>query len=175
MILFQICLILLFTCANLTAQSVDREKKVSKRNVPLAVLDTFKVHYPDAQKIKYYQEISEGKPFWEIEFRLGNTSKAATYDEKGMLLQTEQLIGFSQLSDSLEKSIRLYLDSNFSKYQIKKVELVFAPKQHSPQMVEITIWSRSKSYYGVAELFFDDKGREVKQRNYEFQSVPTAF
>src|SRR6266850_6812108 len=79
-----VCLCLLFGVA------MAGEKKISKKQIPSAVLTAFKTDYPNATIKGQAVETEKGKKYYEIESVDGKTSRDLLYTPDGRISEIEE-------------------------------------------------------------------------------------
>ena len=62
-------------------------KKLSKDQVPKAVIGVFEKAYPNAKKLKFEEEILEGKAVYEVEYKDNDKEYEILYSPDGIFLQ----------------------------------------------------------------------------------------
>lgn len=81
------------------------EKELSKNQVPKAVIDAFEKAHPDAKKIKYEEEIFEGKTAYEVEYKKNGKELEFSYGADGTLLQKEEEIDVKALPNPVVQAV----------------------------------------------------------------------
>ena len=76
----------------LAISSFGQETKITKKDVPSAVLTAFRNTYPKATLRGYAKEIEEGKTYFEIESTNGSLSVDALYQGDGTLAELEEQV-----------------------------------------------------------------------------------
>ena len=94
MLFATICLVLAFT---LTVQLEAQDKKISKKDVPAAVLSAFQKAYPNARIKNYLTETEGGKMYYEIESTQGKTTLDALLLPDGTFYEMEEGIAAKDL------------------------------------------------------------------------------
>lgn len=109
--------VLLLT-ATLGAQ--EQEKKLTKKELPSAVLSAFQKSYPKAGIKGIAEEKKEGKTYYEIESLDGKISRDLLYHADGSVAEIEETMNAADLPEAVKSSI----DAKFPKAKIAKVEKV---------------------------------------------------
>ena len=78
--------------------STAGEKKISKKQIPAAVLATFKTNYPDATIKGQSVEIEKGKKYFEIESVDGKTNRDLLFTPDGKISEIEEGMDIGTLS-----------------------------------------------------------------------------
>jgi hypothetical protein len=108
-----IILILTFSI-NLMAQ----EKRISKKEVPQAVLSAFASAYPKAKVKGYSTETENGKIYFEVESHQGKMTLDVSYLTDGTVTEIEEGVATADLPSAVKKAIK----SNFPKGRVIKAE-----------------------------------------------------
>ena len=83
-----------------------QEKKVTEKQVPVAVIAAFKTAYPNATIRGYAQEKEHGKLFYEIESREGTMSRDVLYNPDGTVAEVEESMPATDLPADAQQAIR---------------------------------------------------------------------
>jgi len=98
-------------CTLLVAQA-----KIKAADIPAVVKKSLQEKYPEAIKIKWTREGAG----YEADFDFKDSEISVTLDPQGQIIETEQEIEFSALSDA----IRVYMQKNFSGKKIKETTTI---------------------------------------------------
>lgn len=77
--------------------AAGHEKRVTRKEVPAAVLAAFARAFPKARVIGYAEEKEEGKTFYEVESKEGEVHRDATFLPDGKLELVEESISVKDL------------------------------------------------------------------------------
>ena len=80
--------------------------KVAEKDVPAAVIAAFKSAYPTATIKGYAREKVDGKVFYEIESKEGNTGRDVLYNPDGTVAEIEETVATSDLPIAAQELIR---------------------------------------------------------------------
>src|SRR6266404_7132802 len=92
---------LLFLSLSARAQEV----KISEKDVPPAVITAFKSAYPQATIRGYAREKENGKVFYEVESKEGNTTRDILYNRDGSVQEVEKSIPATDLPAAAQATI----------------------------------------------------------------------
>jgi hypothetical protein len=95
-----------------------KEKKISKKHVPSAVLSAFEKAYPKAKVKGYSTETENGKTYFEVESHQGKKTLDVSYLADGTLAETKEGVTAGDLPDSVKAAVK----SNYPKGKITKAE-----------------------------------------------------
>ena len=96
------------------------EKKLSKKNLPPAVLAAFQKTYPKADIKSAAEEKKDGKTTYEIESMDGKTARDLQYLADGTVLEIEETIAITEIPGATKAAV----DGKYPKGKIVKVEKV---------------------------------------------------
>ncbi|HYQ86532.1 MAG TPA: PepSY-like domain-containing protein [Bacteroidota bacterium] len=98
-----ICLCLLFGAGR--NASTAGEKKISKKQIPAAVLAAFKTNYPAATIKGQAVETEKGKKFYEIESVDGKTNRDLLYTPDGKISEIEEGMDIGTLPAAMKGTV----------------------------------------------------------------------
>src|SRR2546422_3043651 len=98
-----ICLCLLFGAGRNAGTA--GEKKISKKQIPAAVLSAFKTDYPDATIKGQAGETENGKKYYEIESGDGKTTRDLLYTPDGKISEIEEAMDIATLSAAMKGTV----------------------------------------------------------------------
>jgi hypothetical protein len=142
---------LLIICAFLTFTVSANAQKITKKNVPSAVISAFAKHYPKSIVISYSKEERNGKPVYEIESRDGKLRRDIIYSADGTALEIEERILPPELPDSVKQTIY----KAYPKSEIKSAERLTRGKS---VQYEVVITKGEENF----EVAFDKGGKVLR-------------
>lgn len=111
-------LVLILLLAGITSTSFSQETKITKKQMPKAVMDAFKAEYPKAKILGTLKESKHGMLYYEIESRDGKMKRNVIYTPAGVVSEVEDIIPGSQLPNAVKTTIA----KDHPKAKIKMVE-----------------------------------------------------
>jgi len=132
----------------LVVLSISLVPAFSQKNAPENVRKEFVKKYPAAQAVKW---ASEEASEWEAEFKIDGTEMSASFDIKGVWLETESEISAKDLPASVTNTIA----KNFAGFKTGEVSANETPKMKGYE-VELTKGETS------LEVIFDNSGKVIK-------------
>ncbi len=102
----------------ISSNSMSQEMKISRKQVPAPVLNSFKSTYPKAKIKGTNIETKEGVSYYEIESKEGKTSRDVLYTKDGKVTEIEEMIS----ADQLPQPIMEALTKNYSTAKVKSIE-----------------------------------------------------
>jgi len=127
------------------------DKKITKKQIPDAVLKAFTSQYPDAIIKGQALETESGKKYYEIESLDGNTRRDILFTPDGKAYEIEETMDPATLSDALKSAVA-------KKYPKGKIEIVEKVTRDTLIGYEMTV-KIGKKTKGVN---FDAKGNMIK-------------
>ena len=101
-----------------TLNGIAGDKKISKKDVPGAVLTAFEKKYPNATIKAFLQAKEKRSIFYEIESLDGKVSRDLLYKPDGTIVEMEESVSESELP----QSVRDTLAAKYPKGAMKKIE-----------------------------------------------------
>ncbi len=108
----------LVTGFTLATVARSQEKRISKNEVPTAVLSAFQQAHPEAKVKGYAREVEEGKTYYEIESMNGKSSLDVLYLADGTVAEVEEGVAAADLP----APVREALSTKYPKLKIVKAE-----------------------------------------------------
>ncbi len=143
---------LLLGCMLVAAATSAQEQSIGKKNVPKAVVETFRKSYPNATIKGYAKEVDEGKTVYEIESTEGNVHRDVTYAADGILQTIEESLPFSDLPEPVRNTIT-------KEYPKGKISISEKVIKGSTTQFEVLVKSTGRKY----ELVLNGDGTLVKK------------
>ena len=95
-----------------------QEKKITKKDVPAAVVSAFEKAYPKAKVKGYSTETENGKKYFEVESTIGKMTLDVSYLADGTAAEIEEGVTAGSLPDAVKATVK----ANFPKGTIAKAE-----------------------------------------------------
>jgi hypothetical protein len=112
-----VCIALILVMA-LGIEASAQEKKMTKKDVPQAVISAFEKAYPKAKVKGYSTETEEGKTYFEIESHQGKMTLDVSYLGDGTVAEIEEGVAAGNLPDAVKAAV----STNYPKGKITKAE-----------------------------------------------------
>ncbi len=96
-----VCALLFTACTPASAQ----EKKLTKNDVPRAVISSFEKKYPSATVHGYAKEVEKGKTYYEIEAKNGTSSLDVLFLPDGTIAEVEEGVAPAQLPAPVKQTV----------------------------------------------------------------------
>jgi Putative beta-lactamase-inhibitor-like, PepSY-like len=84
----------------------EQEVRVSEKQVPGAVLSSFKSAYPNAKILGYSREKEKGKTYYEVESSEGEITRDVLYNPDGTVAEVEESIAVSELPAAVQEALK---------------------------------------------------------------------
>jgi hypothetical protein len=99
-----ILVIILAICV--TSSGTAQDKKITKKDVPAAVLKAFEGAFPKAKVNNYGTEVEKGTTFYELETVEGKIKRDLLYKADGTLAEMEEILTPAMVPDDITKAIK---------------------------------------------------------------------
>ncbi|AWX44143.1 hypothetical protein HME9304_01143 [Flagellimonas maritima] len=174
------------TCICWSQDKNEKEFRISKPEFPSNAYELISEQLASAKRIRYYFETDSLKKSYEAKFKKGRLHYSVEFDENGKLEDVEFIIEEKDIPEESWKKINTYLQDNFEKVRIKKIqqqyrsngiiekELIYQAFQNLilPHInYEIVFASKANKGYQTYEALFDAKGMFLKLR----KSLSSAY
>ncbi len=88
------------------SSSNAQDKKITKKDVPAAVLKAFEGAFPKAKVNNYGTEVEKGVTFYELETVEGKIKRDLLYKADGTLAEMEEILTPEMVPDGIAKAIK---------------------------------------------------------------------
>lgn len=95
----------LFLSTMFSLSAFTQEKKISKKDLPQAVLSAFEKAYPKAAIKGLSQEVENGKTYYEIESVDGKTTRDLLYLADGSVTEIEEGVSVAELPPPVKATL----------------------------------------------------------------------
>lgn len=156
-------LVLFFASSLLYAQSdvkSEQEQRAKITDVPDPAKQWLQTNFPAITKMKWYVEQSSGKQSYEAKFKRNKRKFSAEFSSLGVFEDLEITLKFNDMSKQTRAQMESYLNSNYSKYKIVKVQAqVYDDIQGSLESIDKNNFDFVESY----EMEFHGKNSEENE------------
>ena len=128
-----------------------QEKKIEKKDLPKAVLNTFQKGYPNATIRVTSMEMERGKTYYEIESLDKGHRRDLLYTKSGKVAEIEETLASNDIPDFVKSSVM----KKYPKDEINRAEKVTRGQKISYELVV-------KSGMQKQEVVLDSKGNIQK-------------
>ena len=90
----------------IVSSSSAQDKKITKKDVPAAVLKAFATAYSKAKVNNYATEVEKGVTFYELETVEGKIKRDLLYKADGTLAELEEILTPPMVPDDIAKAIK---------------------------------------------------------------------
>ncbi len=157
-------LFLLFSC---THDQVKQERALKDVDVPSEVRVAFLKRHEHIQE-NFHLQVIEGAASYEVHFVENGKQKSERFNAKGILVEDEEHINFSDIPEKSQKTIQSYL-SNEQESEILEVQ-----KVHTQEFDGYELRTKSKkSKTGLMEYFFNEDGSFHHHEEVELFAIPS--
>ena len=160
------------------AKKMEREKRVKKEDISMAVHNTLEKFIEDARKVRYYLETDVDHRSFEIKFLLRKRQYSVEFNDSGQLEDVEMIIGFEELQKELQKKITSHL-GRYDSFKVKKTQKQFSSGSQSDEAViemalqnvatetvryEIIVETKTDVSWTTFEMLFDAQGNFISEK-----------
>ncbi|WP_435623699.1 hypothetical protein [Flagellimonas sp.] len=157
------------------------EYKISPSELPKGIETLLSPHMQDAKRIRYFLEIDGDKKSFEAKFKKRRLRYSVEFDESGALEDVEFIIKPTDIPNESWSNILRYLEGNFSKFTVKKIQQQYPAKDKSPAQTltdafqnlllpylnyELIVSAKNKKGFEQFEILFDSEGRFLEMRKF---------
>ncbi len=157
----------------------EREFRILKSQFPAKAIVTIDENLTDFKRIKFYKETDSTKISFEAKLKKDKLWYSIEFDENGVLEDIEILIKITDIPNDTYARIEDYLNKNFTKYRIKRLQQQYPSKNESLEATfksafqnlilptnnyEIVIVGKKDKGYLDYEIQFDAEGNFRKIR-----------
>ena len=122
----------------------------SQKTAPDVVKKEFAKKYPAAQSVKWDSEESNE---WEAEFTVNGKEMSASFDDKGVWLETEAEITEKELPEAVANTLK----NEFAGFKTDEISTIENPQMKGFEMV-------LKKGETSLEVVFDNSGKVIKTK-----------
>lgn len=165
----------------------EREYRIRKSQFPENALSYIDEKLDGAKRIKFYKETDSAKTSFEAKFKKDRLWYSVEFDEQGILEDVEILIKPIDVPDDTFKKINDYLNQNFTKYSIRRLQQQYPVSEEEdvektiknafqnlllPSInYELMVAGKKEKGYLSFEVLFDAEGNLKQIR----QSLPPNY
>lgn len=167
-----ICIaVLLLLSSSAFGQKVERESRIKSPEVPQKALEY--IEQTSLDKVKWYRETGLESISFEAKFKHERRWYSVEFSEEGVLEDIEIEIDLHQMAESTRESIDKYLEAEFKRHRIKKVQIQYkqtplqtlikdeVPKTDSPHAFELVVKGKKSKLMKLWEVVFSSKGKFI--------------
>ena len=121
----------LFTFIGYGQYKYEREYRIKKNQFPETAHAFIDQYLENARKIRYYRETDSTKISYEAKFKVDRLHYSVEFDEQGNLEDVEILIKEVDIPNESFERIKSYLDANFSKYRIRRIQQQYSASEYN--------------------------------------------
>ena len=180
--------VMLLSTSLLNAQiKIEREYRIRKSQFPEKALNYISEKLEDAKRIRYYRETDSTKISYETKFKKDRLWYSVEFDKEGSLEDIEILIKPIDIPDDTFSAIENYLENNFSKYRIRRLQQQYPISDKEPAETtiknafqnlmlpsinyEMIVAGKKEKSFEQFEVLFDAEGSFISIR----KSLPPNY
>jgi hypothetical protein len=152
-------------------QKVERESRIKSPEVPEKALEY--IEQTSLEKVKWYRETGLESISFEAKFKHERRWYSVEFSEEGVLEDIEIEIDLHQVPEPTRESIDKYLEAEFKRHRIKKVQIQYkqtslqtlikeeVPKTDSPHAFELVVKGKKSRLMKLWEVAFSSTGKFI--------------
>lgn len=170
-----------FYCFSQAAKN-EVEESIAKNAMPEKAIQLISDLLEEARKVHFYRETDGEQVSYEAKIQWQRNLYSIEFFENGSLMDIEKLIPYESLSQKAKNNIEKYLDKEYGRFKIRRVQKQFSAEDHDEEdeevieefieqdsedltiRYEIEIDVREQAEVGAYEMLFDDEGKFVNKR-----------
>lgn len=178
------------------AQAVKNEVEdsIKREEMPGNALKTLDEFWQGLNDIRYYFQTDGDSESYEAKLEWQGSSYSIEFDDAGKVLDVEQLIEWDQVSSSASEGIDEYLQKEFRRVNIIRLQRQYIADDEDDSddedfiddilegdeedfeiRYELEVEGRSGRQIGAFELLFDHSGDLIQRRRIERRSVDNIW
>lgn len=178
------------------AQAVKNEVEdsIKREKMPGNALKTLDEFWQGLNDIRYYFQTDGDSESYEAKLEWQGSSYSIEFDDAGKVLDVEQLIEWDQVSSSASEGIDEYLQKEFRRVNIIRLQRQYIADDEDDSddedfiddilegdeedfeiRYELEVEGRSGRQIGAFELLFDHSGDLIQRRRIERRSVDNIW
>lgn len=167
-----ICIaVLLLLSSSAFGQKVERESRIKSTDVPEKALEY--IEQTSLDKVKWYRETGLESISFEAKFKHERRWYSVEFSEEGVLEDIEIEIDLHQVPEPTRELIDKYLEAEFKRHRIKKVQIQYkqtplqtlikeeVPKTDSPHAFELVVKGKKSKLMKLWEVAFSSTGKFI--------------
>lgn len=195
-IIFLFTILFALSASTLQAQAVKEEVEdsIKRDQMPEKALDTLDEFWPGDDRIRYYAQSDGDTETFEAKLEWKGKMYSIEFTRTGNIIDVEQLVEMQDVSSSARTGIREYLQQQFKRVKITRLQRQFIANDEDGRddedfiddileaddedyliRYEIEVEGRSESQIGAFELLFDSSGDLIQQRKIVRRSVDNIW
>jgi hypothetical protein len=181
-------LLIALLCSSVSAQvKYEREFRIKKSQFPEASYQVAAPYLDGVRKLRFYKEIDSSRQSFEIKFKRDKLHYSIEFNDQDVLEDIEVGIKPVDIPRESFQAISQYLDGNFIKYNIRKIQQQYPASAFSsaqetfrvayqnlilPEIrYELMVHTKTDSGYRDYEVLFDSRGTFLMRR----ESLPPNY
>ena len=177
-------------------QDVKREVEdsIDRSDMPANALLTLDEFWPENDNIRYYFETDGDSESYEAKLEWQGKQYSIEFTENGNIIDVEQLLEITEISESAAEAINNYLDQHFNRYRITRLQRQYLADDDDESndidfiddileedeedyeiRYELEVEGKSGSEIGAFELLFNKDGDMIQQRRIIRRSIDNIW
>lgn len=164
----------------------EQEYRITSSEFPKQAFSQVSPYLQDSKRIRFYKEIDGQKSSFEVKFKKDKLHYSVEFDPQGELEDVEFIIQKNDIPEDSWKTIKQYLDDEFGKVRIKRMQQQYPNDGTQANKVlqdafqnlilpyinyEIVFSTKGKKGFQTYEGLFNAKGESIGIR----KSLPSNY
>lgn len=171
------------------------ENSINKDEMPASALDALEDFLEDqiVTDVDYFRETDGETTTFEAKLNWQGHQYSIEFTDEGSLLDIEQLIEFSEISEKIQDRITETMEEQFSRFRMTRVQRQFISDEEDEEgeeviedflendmddlvvRYEIEVEGQNRSEMGSFEMLFDSKGELIQRRRIVRRSIDNIW
>ncbi|MBO0321307.1 hypothetical protein J0X14_03285 [Muricauda sp. CAU 1633] len=144
----------------------EKESRIKKDAFPEKAYTLISEYLENAKRVRFYQETDSTKKSFEAKFKKGRLHYSVEFNETGDLEDVEFIITENDIPEDTWNTIKAYLDSQYPKLRIKKIQQQHPLTGQDPKRTLHEAFQNLMLPHINYKLVFSAK-KEGKRKSYE--------
>lgn len=172
-------LVLLYSTTLFCQLKQERESRISKAEFPTIAIELLQPYTTSVKRLRFYKE-QDGKKFsYEAKFKKDRLRYSVEFSENGQLEDVEFIIKAIDIPDESFNNIQSYLQANYRKHRIKKIQQQYVLNEGTAEALlktafqnllnakityELIVATKDKDGFSEYEITFNAQGAHLSTR-----------
>jgi hypothetical protein len=170
-IILTVFIFCVFSNLSLFAQSTlknEVEERIKQNEFPQDAIKLIQFQISDAKRVKYFLEVDGLDSSYEAKFIKNKHLYSIEFASNGVFEDVEMKVDIKELPLSVFQKIRNYLNDNYKKHKIKKVQVQYKSKKVTSKNLEMLFEGKSDLFETSYEIELAVKEADGTPAMYEF-------
>lgn len=165
------------------------EKSIKQDEMPSEALELIEEFFEEYEDIDFFKETDGETTTFEAKLEWQGYTYSVEFNEKGILLDIEQLIDIGEIDNELRMAILQKIEDQYTKYEITRIQRQYSDGESDEKIedflegdfddlylrYELEIDAQNRKELGSFELLFDDSGTLLQKRKIIRRSIDNIW